>query len=380
MNVTVSVGGKFHAFDLAKQLLEKDSLTKLMTSYPTYKASRFGIPRGKVTSVIAKEVLERGWRYVPSVLRNSHNPQFVIHEIYDYLASYALPKSDLLHVWSSFGLHTIRKAKRQGMKVVVARGSAHIEYQRELLREESSRWGIVMELPHPGIIEKELQEYQEADLIDVPSAFARNSFIAKGVSPHKIVQIPYGADLTRFRPLPKEDQVFRVIHCGAISIQKGVHYLLQAFHELRLPNAELWLVGRLTPGIEPFLKRYQSDQIILKGRFSHDNLSTVYSQGSIFCLASIQEGMAKVILEAMACGLPVVATENTGGGDVVRDGQDGFIIPIRDVEAIQDRILQLYRDPGLRRAMGQSALHRVKNAFTWRDYGEAMVAAYNGLA
>ena len=194
-----------------------------------------------------------------------------------------------------------------------------------------------------------------------------------------MIHVPYGVDLTNFRPVPKEDKIFRIIHCGAISIQKGAHYLLQAFYELNLPGAELWLIDSMSNEIKPFLEKYDNGRVFHKGPYPQNILYRYYSQGSVFCLASIQEGLAMVIPQAMACGLPAICTTNTGGEDIVRDGIDGFIIPIRDVEALKEKILFMYENPERRREMGESARLRVQSGFSWDDYGDRIVQAYAGI-
>ena len=91
---------------------------------------------------------------------------------------------------------------------------------------------------------------------------------------------------------------------------------------------------------------------------------------------SIEEGFAMVMPQAMACGLPIICTSNTGGEDIVRDGIDGFIIPIRDVEALKEKILFMYKNPERRREMGESARLRVQSGFSWDNYGAKMIGEY----
>jgi glycosyltransferase involved in cell wall biosynthesis len=155
-----------------------------------------------------------------------------------------------------------------------------------------------------------------------------------------------------------------------------VQYLLQAFYELNLPDAELWVVGSLTKEIEPFLAKYQSDRIILKGKHPQNQLRWFYSQCSVFCLASIEEGLAMVQPQAMACGLPVIHTTNTGGEDIVRNGIDGFCVPIRDVEALKEKILFFYENPESLVEMGKNALKQARGSLSWDDYGKKMISAY----
>jgi glycosyltransferase involved in cell wall biosynthesis len=75
--------------------------------------------------------------------------------------------------------------------------------------------------------------YQECDYISIPSLFVKKTFIEQGIPEGRLIHIPYGVSLKEFYPVPKEDRVFRLIHCGNITLQKGVQYLLQAFEELR---------------------------------------------------------------------------------------------------------------------------------------------------
>jgi glycosyltransferase involved in cell wall biosynthesis len=161
--------------------------------------------------------------------------------------------------------------------------------------------------------------------------------------------------LAHFHPVPKQDDTFRIIYCGSIGLRKGIHHLLQASYELKLPQAELWLIGSLTGEMRPFLVKFSSSAVFHKGPFPESELHKYYSQGSVFCLASIQEGYARILLQAMACGLPVICTTSTGGEDMVRDGQDGFIVPIRDVEALIERIPFFYTNRDACKVMRYSA-------------------------
>ena len=131
--------------------------------------------------------------------------------------------------------YTLRRAKELGAKTVLQHGSSHIVYQDQILREEYDRLGLRgHEFAHPQIIAKELLEYQEADFISIPSLYVKETFLQRGVPAAKLLHVPYGVDLSNFYPIPKVDKTFRVIHCGNLSLRKGVHYLLQAFSELQV--------------------------------------------------------------------------------------------------------------------------------------------------
>ena len=141
MKVTVSVGGRFHAFNLAGQLAKQGALDKLITSYPASQAQKFGIPGDRVKSVILKELLERGWGILPDFIKDLYNPQYLIHEIYDRQAAKLYSPGDICVAFAGFALHTMRKAKQSGAVTILERGSAHILYQRQILEEESKLLG-----------------------------------------------------------------------------------------------------------------------------------------------------------------------------------------------------------------------------------------------
>ena len=252
MKITISVGGRFHAFNLAQQLFKRGHLQKLITSYPKFEVAKYGIPKEKIKSIIIKEIIERGWRKLPYFLRNIYNPQYLIHEIFDKSASKKIEKTDIFVGWASFALNSFKKAKKIGMLTVLDEGSSHILYRRDIVKEECEKFGIKPELPHPKLVEKELREYEEADYITVSSLFARRTFLEKGIPENKIIHVPYGVDLSDFKQISKNDNVFRVIFSGGMSLRKGVHYLLQAFSELNLPNSELLLIGSINDEIKPF--------------------------------------------------------------------------------------------------------------------------------
>src|ERR1051325_1106816 len=142
MKVIVSVGGRFYAFSLAQQLLKRNYLERLITSYPKFEVAKYGIPKHFVRSILIKEILERGWSKMPQFVRTLYNPQFFITEIFDKSASRQVIASDIFIGFANQSLHQLRRAKQLGAITVLERASSHIEYQHELLREEYGRFNI----------------------------------------------------------------------------------------------------------------------------------------------------------------------------------------------------------------------------------------------
>jgi starch synthase len=110
------------------------------------------------------------------------------------------------------------------------------------------------------------------------------------------------------------------------------------------------------------------------GSIPRAELYAYYNQGLVFVLPSIEEGLALVQAQAMACGLPIIATTNTGAEDLFADGIEGFIVPVRAPEAIREKVLHLYKNPELRRGMGDASLRRVQSIGGWDSYGDSISA------
>ncbi len=156
---------------------------------------------------------------------------------------------------------------------------------------------------------------------------------------------------------------------GRISTRKGIHYLIPAWEQLKLKNAELCLVGNnLFP--KNWLEQYR-DICHHVSSVPHVLLNEYYSQGSVFVFPSLMEGFGLVILEAMACGIPVITTPNTGGLDIIDEGVDGFIVPIRDVEALKDRIQWCYDHPAESAQIGKIPRKKAEQ-LTWRLYRQRL--------
>lgn len=372
MKVCLCSPGRFHGFDLAAQVARLGHLARLYTGYPVWKVD--GVPRELVSSF--------PWLIGPMMLLNRHNHEmaarlkWLASELFDCWAMHALERCDVLHFSAGSGLRTLRGAKRRYAAVTVCdRGSTHILEQEALVAEEYDRWGVPRRPVSRRIVDKQLQEYQEADVIVVPSTFVYNSFVRHGVPCDKIAKVPYGVDLRVFRPIPKTDNVFRVIYVGVISFGKGIPYMLEALAPLRLKDFEIWLVGPVQQETRRFIETYR-DSIKLFGFVPRNELYRYYSQASVFVIASIDDGLPTVMAQAMACGLPVVATDRTGAEDLFTDGVEGFIVPARSPEAIREKVIHLYEHPQEREEMALAALRRVRALRGWNHYGEQMVSVY----
>jgi len=366
MKVSLGCQGRFHFFELARQMQRLGHLDRLYTAYPLFKVK--GLPSQKVATFpwLMSPYMALGRVGLNSTLDRFRYP---INASFDMWMAGRLEDCDVVHCLSGTGLRTHTRAReRYGALTVCDRGSTHILYQQKLLAEEFDRQGVRFRGADKHLVERELAEYELCDLIWVPSDLTYRSFILQGVPARKLRKNPYGAELDIFCPLPKTDQIFRVIYVGAMSIRKGIAYLLEAVAGLCLPNFEVWLIGPQAPETRAIMVRH-SGRFRYLGVIDRYELYRYYSQGSVFVMPSIEEGLALVQGQAMACGLPVIATTNTGAEDLLTDGVEGFIVPIRDPEAIREKLLILYHDSELREEMSQAALRRVRGMGGWNDYG-----------
>jgi|GEM_PF-650464 len=261
---------------------------------------------------------------------------------------------------------------------------AHHRARRRIRDEENRRepafaatwpgfddWG-------PGHEARLDREIELADLVLLGSSFAADSFVAEGVPRSKLAVVPYGVDLQLFTPplagtpaLPARP--FQVIYAGQLTQRKGIAYLLRAYAAFRKADTQLTMVGGVLGSREP-LQPYAEHFVHLPHQTRPD-LAQRYRQAHVFVLPTLVEGMPLVVLEAMACGLPVIVTAN-GPAGIVRDGIDGYIVPERDPQAITACLERLYADPVLRATLGRQAAERARE-FSWTAYAQGVQRCLN---
>jgi glycosyltransferase involved in cell wall biosynthesis len=367
--------GRFHHFHLARQLERRGLLESIYTGYPRFKLNdETGIPPEKIHTF--------PWLHAPFMARGRLGLNrwswldrewiWWAHETLDRYVASQLKDPSVLIALSGSGLHAGRRVQQLGGIHICDRGSTHIRVQEQLLREEYQRYGTRWRGIDPRFIAKEEAEYDQANLISVPSQFCYDSFVEQGVSKQKLLKIPYGSRLERFYPQvgpSKNKEEFCVLFVGAAGLRKGFIDLLKAFEQFRHPAKRLLLIGSLAPEAEILLAQVDQSLITFMGSVPNIQLRQHYSQASVFVLPSIEEGLAMVIGEAMACGCPVIATNNTGASELISDGVEGFVVPIRSPDLIAERLKQLADHPEMRVQMGQAALARVQDLGGWDRYG-----------
>ena len=379
MNVSVATIGRFHHFDLSRQLLRLGHHLSLFTSNPQSRVDTELRPYAKTHpqfripyAIGCKFGLGPHLYWLDELLLKNLG-SWVERSI-------DIEWTDVFHSFEGTGPGAGRRVKRNEKLWICDRGSSHILFQKELLIEEHLEWKVSPPKFSADRLQRCVAEYEEAHAITVPSQFSKRSFLKHGVPAERVFVCPYGVDLSEFRPGKKRDDTFRIIHVGQISVRKGIGHLLQAMASLvKVRKCELWLVGPIDPAVQHLLDQYKGT-FEYKGVVARRNLWQLYSQASVLVLASIEEGLALVQAQAMACGVPVIATTNTGGEDLFTEGVEGFIIPIRSPELIREKVEWMMDNPELRDQMAQAALKRVSTIDGWNRYGESVEAVYRTMA
>lgn len=277
-------------------------------------------------------------------------------------------------------LEVIREAKRRGMFVVYEQVICP-DVGRILRHERALFPGIELqdseELVESGI-RRDLEVWSLSDVVLAASDFVCDSMIRLGYPADRIALVPYGLGddwmATTAPPVPG-----RVLFVGSVGLRKGNHYLAEACRILRDRGvkAEFRVVGpsnftsigssrseRLAPPL------FEGPTYI--GQVPRSQVREEFARADVFAFPTLAEGFGLAHLEALACGVPVVTTPNCGS--VVRDGVDGFVVPIRDTAAFADRIERIVQDRPLRERMSRNARERAAQ-YSWKHYSESLLRA-----
>jgi Glycosyltransferase len=215
------------------------------------------------------------------------------------------------------------------------------------------------------------EELRLADTIIVPCAWALDSLRFSRTASKVVIKIPYGtpADEVAARTAPPAGP-FTVLFAGHVGLRKGVPHLIEAWEKLQLKDARLWLAGSLNLP-EKYLREHGASFEYL-GALPHVELLERLRQVDLFVFPSLAEGFGLVIGEAMACGVPVLTTMNTGGPELIEDGREGWCVPAHTVAPLTERIEWAHAQREALFEMGQRARHKAEQ-WTWSDYRHRLI-------
>lgn len=290
----------------------------------------------------------------------------------DAFASHRLGEGDILYSTLRM-VKSLARAKQRGSVTVLYAAQLHPQWNLKVLEGEHRRWGISTHSPSwsASMMNRTLESVNLADYLITLSSFSKQTYVSRGYPEDRIFVNPLGVDLERFQPnFGKSHKTIDYLFVGNISIIKGIQYLLEAWQQLDLRNARLLICGNIHRGMQGLIESYRRGMANIEYVGYVKAPARYYRQSSVFILPSLSEGFPRVVIEAMASGLPVIAT--VPASEAVRDREDGFVIPVGDVDALKERMLYFHNNHDEIKRMGRNAREQAER-YSWDAYSERTV-------
>ena len=268
---------------------------------------------------------------------------------------------------------SMAEAKRQGAVTILDLAGLHYQYSHGLQQEFDQE--NLDQVLLKKLADRKEAELRSSDYIFCLSTLAHDSLTSNGIAPERIRMINLGADTSVFNFMPKlARDKFVILFIGALGRHKGIHILLEAFKRAALPNAELVLVG---PRSDDTIFRDYEGVFTHREYMPHSELSAQYQDADVFVLPSFIDSWGMVVNESMACGTPVIVSENVGSKDLVND-RNGFVFRAGDISALQQKLTHCYNNRQELAQMGANA-HQSVTEMTWEAYYKAVAGAVDDI-
>ena len=365
-----------HAPRLAEALEREGLLARFWTGW-----AKAGAGTGKRQVAIPDEKLRtRPWvEWMALVMNRAGLPGERVWHARNAIFQKMIPDSEIRSVDVVVGFDTAswilaERAKACGKRFILEQSIGHPGSRAaELKKIGCSRevWPEAFQVRLGMVASAERKEHELADRIVVASSFARRTLVEQGVPEAKVKVLPYGVSeefLAQGRK--KKGRVpgspLRFLCLGHLSARKGLRQLLEAWSGLGHGKGELVLMGG---GEQGEWRSLAGAGVIFRGPGSRGEVLAEMARCDVLVFPSLFEGFGLVILEAMAAGMPVIASRNTGGPDVIKEEKEGFIVPAGSVEVLREKMGWLIQNPSQAVEMGRKA-HARASQFTWETYGQ----------
>jgi glycosyltransferase involved in cell wall biosynthesis len=347
--IAIAVHGRFHAFDLARGLRAAGQDVAIFTNYPRSSAKRFGLPPECIHSNVSHGLASR---LAARLFESKADPLLL-----PWFGRWAADRMgqeewDVSHTWSGVSEEWLTRHPTMGFRTI-ARGSAHIRAQLELLETEEERTGRKLDKPIEWTVAREEREYARASRVIVPSRFAERTFVARGFPADRLACVPFATAADGFSAssatiAARIDRIrtgapLRVAYVGTVSYRKGMHDLAAVVERLPPNRFQFRLVGPIAPECSALAARLEG-RAALRGKKSQQELRDEYAWADVLVLPSIEDGFAVVLCQATAAGLPFLASTHSGGPDLVEAGSPGWLLPPRDPDAWAEQLARIDAD------------------------------------
>lgn len=403
INVILSTFGPLHLIKSAEYLSPLVNLKVIQGWIPTWWNQWLLIPISKIIGYDLRRTIKKRTpvclqQYnkgigIPEFLLNASKKIFrnsktqtkynvLSYHLYGKLSKKYIEGADIFHVRSGSGRGgAIQKAKEKGMKIIVDHSIAHPAFMGKNLKDEYEKNHATFNMGMDNQLWKEIvEDCNAADILLVNSFFVKDTFIDAGYDVNKIRVVYLGVRKDFFSL--KQDYTIhtpiKILFTGGFGFRKGAEYLLRAMQELekREIKYECIVVGNNSEA-HLLLQKYPAKHINLVGFVPQDDLKQYLAESDIYLFPSLCEGCASSGMEAMAAGLPVIATLESGLP--IKDKENGLIVKSKNVNEIVESIIYLSQNESIRKALGTAAAKTIKNNYTWEQYGNNVYDIYQSL-
>jgi glycosyltransferase involved in cell wall biosynthesis len=348
MQVAVSTTRPFHSAMLANALVKHGSRVRIYTSV-TRRYFRRLDPAVALTLVPSPLQTAMHFLRIP-VTQNMLNAD---SWLYDHSVATVIRPGDVFIGWASSSLATARAATSRGARYVLDRACPHVDFQQQIVAEESEKLGVPFRPEPAWFRDRQLAEYAEATYILTPSEYTRATFpeTLRG----KVIKAPlFGRCAFPVQTRPERHAEFVVGVVGGDPVRKGYLYLLEAWERLALPNARLLIRSDADlahyPALAQRMARISNLEIV--GYVA--DINDFYQRCDAFVLPSVDDGFGMALFEAMANEVACIATTHCGSSELLTSGRDGIVIPPGNADLLAEALLSLYQQEDLRRTLARA--------------------------
>jgi glycosyltransferase involved in cell wall biosynthesis len=277
---------------------------------------------------------------------------------FDQMVARQLNSCDVFQGLTGQCEQTLRRARDRGARTLLDVVTVHNDEGDLRVARECTTFRTTLR-PNRWQGSRRRREYAAADLIRVMSHHARETFLSRGFDPARVVVVHPPVEVEQFPEAGFGHSRFRVTFIGRLEIGKAFHHAIEAFRLADLPDSELVLWGGSgSREVARYLREKVEGHSNIQVRpvpIRTAGFDEVFGKSHVVVHPSVADGFGYVVAESMAAGVPVIASNTTGGSDWIRDGQNGFVVPVGDVRALCDRLVWCHQNASLLPALGRAA-------------------------
>ncbi len=306
------------------------------------------------------------------------------------VADEACQKADIIVLYDTHAYHALVRTKQTSLIRVLDMATVHWKTRDSLLRAEAQRWPAYrnqISLPSSDAdrFAQLVAEPCLADYLLVGSEWVKATCIDNGCDPDRVYVVPYGVDTELFHPTTEqraESYPFRILYVGSNTPVKGFHYLVSLLGRTRDLDIEVWCCGLQEGDRDLFGEIAANGKVKALGYQTQTQVANLMRQADLLVHPSVLDSFSLACLEAMASGLPVLTTPRSGvawgAAPVVRNEENGFVVPHGDVEAMESVVRMLYGAPDMRHRIGHRARETAEQ-HTWEAYEKGVAQVFSDI-